>query len=131
MNICKYSIKRVGMVLSLWKPISFVPNCSVCYWLDKVYLNRMLSCCSVERYDNKRWQLAFSFFDVWLFVCCYISVCDNGTFGTNCDSKCGHCSENVTCNSLNGRCYNGCALGHSGDFCNISTGKYSSENEWR
>lgn len=66
-------------------------------------------------------------FRFWcVIVCCFISVCDNGTFGTNCDSKCGYCSENVTCNSLNGRCYNGCALGHSGDFCNISTGKYSS-----
>lgn len=71
------------------------------------------------------------FFDVWLFVCCYILVCDNGMFGINCDSKCGYCLENVMCNYLNGCCYNGCVLGYLGDFCNISIGKYLSENEWR
>lgn len=57
-----------------------------------------------------------------------IWVCDNGTFGTNCDSKCGHCLENITCNSLNGHCTNGCALGYSGEFCNIISDSCSNVN---
>lgn len=47
--------------------------------------------------------------------------CKNGTFGPDCSNHCsGNCLHNVSCNSINGHCDNGCASGYLEAFCNTS-----------
>lgn len=47
--------------------------------------------------------------------------CNNGTFGPDCSNHCsGNCLHNVSCNSTNGQCDNGCALGYLEASCNKS-----------
>lgn len=47
--------------------------------------------------------------------------CENGTFGENCHSKCGHCLEVSHCHFINGSCLKGCSHGYKGDQCNDRT----------
>ncbi|XP_025107092.1 fucolectin-like [Pomacea canaliculata] len=54
-------------------------------------------------------------FQVW--------VCEDGTYGTHCLQRCGHCKHNVTCHHINGTCFQGCAPGWTGNMCNQSNHK--------
>lgn len=45
-------------------------------------------------------------------------VCNNGYYGSDCRSKCGHCLESKHCHHINGSCLNGCLHGYRGDLCN-------------
>ena len=38
-----------------------------------------------------------------LLLCILITVCDQGTFGEECKSRC-HCLNGVGCNNVNGKC---------------------------
>lgn len=49
----------------------------------------------------------------------YILVgCDDGTFGTNCSSTCGHCHKGQPCDKKTGACPKGCGPGYEGIYCN-------------
>lgn len=50
-----------------------------------------------------------------MFTC--ILECDEGTFGQNCSSVCGHCLDKKQCNNINGTCPNGCDSGYQGSHC--------------
>lgn len=46
--------------------------------------------------------------------------CDQGTFGTNCSSVCGHCHQRQSCDMETGACPKGCDSGYQGIYCNKS-----------
>ncbi|KAI0230737.1 hypothetical protein LSAT2_018886 [Lamellibrachia satsuma] len=39
-----------------------------------------------------------------------VKVCDEGSYGVNCQNDCGNCKDRSPCNVTNGRCTNGCKL---------------------
>ena len=44
-------------------------------------------------------------------------VCENGTYGHDCDYTCGHCRDDEHCYHTNGTCLNGCKSGYIGHLC--------------
>lgn len=64
----------------------------------------------------------FSFFTVDLPIY-FIEACKHGYYGENCTNTCGNCSNNQTCNNVNGTCIDGCSEGFKGDFCITGTVK--------
>ncbi|XP_034319044.2 uncharacterized protein [Magallana gigas] len=44
--------------------------------------------------------------------------CDDGTFGTNCSSTCGHCHKGKPCDKKTGACPKECDPGYEGLYCN-------------
>lgn len=63
-----------------------------------------------------------SFFTVDLPIY-FIEACKHGYYGENCTNTCGNCSNNQTCNNVNGTCIDGCSEGFKGDFCITGTVK--------
>lgn len=49
----------------------------------------------------------------------FIIVCSPGSFGTRCQSQCGHCN-NGTCHHITGMCTSSCAPGWNGELCHNS-----------
>jgi hypothetical protein len=50
---------------------------------------------------------------ILLLLCILITVCDQGTFGEECKSRC-HCLNGVGCNNVNGQCPRGdCDAGNN------------------
>lgn len=47
----------------------------------------------------------------------YQIECDDGKFGQNCSSLCGHCHDKEQCHYINGTCFNGCDDGYQGNDC--------------
>ena len=47
----------------------------------------------------------------------YFEACEKGTYGQNCDEKCGNCVDLDDCNRINGTCLNGCSPGYFGALC--------------
>nr|XP_022307498.1 neurogenic locus notch homolog protein 1-like [Crassostrea virginica] len=45
------------------------------------------------------------------------TLCDTGTYGTNCNEICGHCLHSEDCFAVNGTCLTGCASGYFGHRC--------------
>ncbi|XP_025107484.1 multiple epidermal growth factor-like domains protein 10 [Pomacea canaliculata] len=43
--------------------------------------------------------------------------CETGTYGKNCNLKCGNCSQDAYCDPIDGRCETGCSDGFQGDKC--------------
>ena len=43
--------------------------------------------------------------------------CVNGTFGQDCNERCGECVEKEQCHHVNGSCVNGCKPGYRGIRC--------------
>ncbi|XP_078327376.1 uncharacterized protein LOC111113020 isoform X6 [Crassostrea virginica] len=43
--------------------------------------------------------------------------CDNGTYGKECKSSCGHCFNQEPCYHINGTCLTGCESGYLGNLC--------------
>lgn len=64
----------------------------------------------------------FSFFTVDLPIY-FIEACKHGYYGENCTNTCWNCSNNQTCNNVNGTCIDGCSEGFKGDFCITGTVK--------
>lgn len=50
-----------------------------------------------------------------------IVACPSGHYGEKCSETCGNCSQNLTCNHINGTCNGACVKGLKGQFC--KTGK--------
>lgn len=50
----------------------------------------------------------------------FILGCNLNTYGDDCKLTCGYCKDNVTCNSINGICSDGCADGWFGEKCDTS-----------
>ena len=48
-------------------------------------------------------------------------MCDNNSYGIECEFTCGQCRNGEQCNHVDGRCPNGCVSGMSGDKCMPST----------
>lgn len=48
-------------------------------------------------------------------------VCENETYGQECNYTCGQCRDNKNCYHTNGTCLSGCDPGYFGDLC--KTGK--------
>lgn len=44
-------------------------------------------------------------------------VCDQGTYGKDCNSTCGYCVEQKDCHHINGTCLKGCKPGYFGELC--------------
>ena len=44
-------------------------------------------------------------------------VCDNGSFGQDCNERCGECLGKEQCHHVNGSCINGCKPGFHGIMC--------------
>ena len=64
----------------------------------------------------------------WLlaFLCCdsetkqfFPADCDFGEFGFDCRGTC-HCAGNMTCDSVNGTCPEGCEQGYDGPTCSTA-----------
>ncbi|XP_056002216.1 receptor-type tyrosine-protein phosphatase alpha-like [Ostrea edulis] len=53
-------------------------------------------------------------------------VCDAQTYGLECSSSCGNCSDGETCHHVNGKCPQGCDAGVHGEKCKnpCQTGSY-------
>lgn len=53
-------------------------------------------------------------------ICYYLihEECDDGTFGTNCSSACGHCHQGQACDKKTGSCPKECDSGYEGIYCN-------------
>lgn len=47
----------------------------------------------------------------------YISACNKGFYGEDCNETCGHCHGTNQCHHVNGTCSSGCAAGYQGDNC--------------
>ena len=47
--------------------------------------------------------------------------CEDGFFGSDCTSVCGHCLNANQCHLSNGTCLNGCSPGYIGTQCEEST----------
>ena len=50
-------------------------------------------------------------------------VCENGTYGQECNNTCGQCRGEEHCHHESGTCLNGCKPGYIGNLC--KTGKES------
>lgn len=50
----------------------------------------------------------------------FLIECDDGTYGTNCSSNCGHCYQGQLCDKETGACPEGCGARYDGMYCNIS-----------
>ena len=48
----------------------------------------------------------------------FLTECDGGKFGQNCDETCGKCVNGEHCDHVNGTCFNGCDRGFKGFNCN-------------
>jgi len=44
----------------------------------------------------------------------------NGYYGDDCNTACGSCKDDVSCNKNDGKCSDGCAPGWTGDKCNVA-----------
>ena len=64
-----------------------------------------------------RTSLVFNTLNSNLLNVNYFIACENGYYGIECNSTCGHCSFQNDCFHENGTCFNGCELGYSGDLC--------------
>ena len=50
-----------------------------------------------------------------------LSECDNGWYGVNCSSSCGHClGGGEQCQHVNGTCLSGCVPGWQDGLCTDS-----------
>lgn len=47
----------------------------------------------------------------------YITVCNEGTYGSDCNYTCGQCHAKEDCHHVNGTCLLGCEPGYQGDLC--------------
>lgn len=43
--------------------------------------------------------------------------CSQGTYGKDCQHRCGSCNNQTGCHYMNGICYEGCDTGYLGDRC--------------
>lgn len=43
--------------------------------------------------------------------------CSQGTYGKDCQHRCGSCNNQTGCHYVNGICYEGCDTGYLGDRC--------------
>ena len=48
----------------------------------------------------------------------FVSECDHGYYGVNCQQNCGHCSEASECHHITGECSDTCKPGYQGIMCN-------------
>lgn len=44
-------------------------------------------------------------------------VCENGTYGEECNNTCGQCRDEEYCYHTNGTCPSGCNSGYLDDIC--------------
>lgn len=49
----------------------------------------------------------------------FFTECDQGTYGTKCENKCGQCMNRIDCFHVNGTCLKGCGAGYLGNKCTI------------
>lgn len=62
-------------------------------------------------------------------IVCPWPGCENGTYGKNCNLKCGNCSQDAYCDPIDGRCETGCSDGFQGDKCDEGkTGCHDCDN---
>lgn len=47
----------------------------------------------------------------------FFTVCNEGTYGSNCNYTCGQCHAKEDCHHVNGTCLLGCEPGYQGDLC--------------
>ena len=47
----------------------------------------------------------------------YFLECPVGSFGQDCQEKCGKCKSGITCNITTGVCHDGCEDGYEGEYC--------------
>ena len=52
------------------------------------------------------------------YICIFLTECNFGTSGFNCEDKCDTCS-NSTCERIDGNCTHGCIGGYSGYQCQL------------
>lgn len=52
-----------------------------------------------------------------LFLCTFVTACQNNTYGAGCSKKCGHCLNKEQCNHIKGTCHNGCEAGYYSPRC--------------
>ena len=59
---------------------------------------------------------------LWTSVICSVCYleCMFGSFGSGCSQTC-HCSDNASCNHVDGLCSTGCADGWQGPTCSQAT----------
>lgn len=43
--------------------------------------------------------------------------CNQGTYGKDCQHRCGSCINQTHCHYVNGTCFEGCGSGYLGDKC--------------
>lgn len=47
----------------------------------------------------------------------FLSGCEIGTYGVDCNKTCGHCRDLHQCSHTNGTCLTGCVAGYQGSLC--------------
>lgn len=47
----------------------------------------------------------------------YGKACEEGMYGVNCSTPCGHCLDSDQCHHINGTCISGCDSGYQGIKC--------------
>lgn len=46
-----------------------------------------------------------------------LTGCEKGSFGIDCQNRCGHCLDHDQCYHTNGTCLTGCDVGYQGHLC--------------
>ena len=54
----------------------------------------------------------------------FLSGCNMGSYGDNCDDTCGQCLIGSTCDTTTGHCLSGCTTWWVGDKCKTKLGRY-------
>lgn len=62
---------------------------------------------SVALYKTAYWNLIYRIQDDDASYY-FFSVCSERFYGNDCNTPCGHCSDNDVCNNVTGVCPNGC-----------------------
>jgi hypothetical protein len=61
----------------------------------------------------------FLFFSGTLCICVFLTECNIGTSGFNCEDKCDTCNSSI-CERIGGYCTNGCIAGYYGYQCQLT-----------
>lgn len=62
----------------------------------------------------------FNCYNVHVSIYVFVEVCDTMTYGSDCASSCGNCSNGETCHYVDGSCPHGCEEGATGNKCQNS-----------
>ena len=116
---CVVSLFCVCLLVGLRPARFYINSTVVCGYLQNLALRSDQSRVRTSRVWNKciLYKKKIKRKNASLLNVNYFLACENGYYGIECNSTCGHCSIQNDCFHENGTCFNGCELGYSGDLC--------------